>query len=78
MHKLFLAIFIALSLFSIEPANLVLAQDTTVENVTKRRPDRPTNYSPSPTPTLQPAEVKQVKQESFWDRLKQFFQNLFK
>lgn len=63
------------------------AQDTPPNtNVTKRRPDRPANYSPTPvpSPTIQPAEVKQVEAATpsffvrLWNNLKFFFQNLFK
>lgn len=59
-----------------------LAQDAPNANVTKRRPDRPPNYSPTPLPssTTKPLEVKQVEtsNKSFfaelWNKIKIFFQ----
>lgn len=89
MRKAFL---IALSTFLlISHASIILAQDAPNINVTKRRPDRPANYSPTPSapvgvdyhPPVQP-EVKQVQTTKqpfllkFWLSIRNFFRNLFK
>ena len=77
------------SIYLLSPSiSLVFAQDAPNTNVTKRRPDRPATYSPTPVSSgigspSQP-EVKQVQtsKSSFWSdlwaRIKTFFAKLFK
>lgn len=91
MKKLFL---FSITLLLLYPLALTLpVQAESSENVTKRRPDRATNYSPASSPvgvdprvdpniSVQP-EVKQVQtnQSSFfsdlWGRIQTFFTQLF-
>jgi hypothetical protein len=83
---LFCLLSILYTAYSILPKT-VLAQDAPNTNVTKRRPDRPANYSPSPAavgagllPPVKP-EVKQVETPTssffakMWAWLKSFFTN---
>lgn len=86
MYKVFLFSLSLTTIIGLSIPMVVAAQDAPNTNVTKRRPDRGADYSPTPisSPTTQPVEVKQVEttQPSFfarlWTSIKSFFINLFK
>lgn len=92
-RSLFIYTFQSLGIWLLSPGtmNVVLAQDAPNVNVTKRRPDLPANYSPSPItvevdPSINPniPEVQQVENKStssfldLWVKIRSFFTNLFK
>jgi len=89
--RLLVPILYTLYLILYTPITPAHAQDEPNANITKRRPDRPPAYSPSPSPVgvdprVDPktAEVKQIEtsDQSFiaklWNQIKSFFVNLFK
>lgn len=79
--RLIFSLLFATVLVGSFPVN-IMAQDAPNSNVTKRRPDRPVGFSPTPTPkpSIQPVEVKQVQTSKgsflsqLWDKIKAFFQ----
>jgi len=80
MKKITLFLILSFSILNSQfSARPVLAQDAPNINVTKRRPDRPVGYSPAPSPTIQPVEVKQVEpaSPSFFARLWTWLKSLF-
>ena len=77
MKKLFL---FSITLLLLYPLALTLpVQAESSENVTKRRPDRPVEYSPSPSPTIQSVDVKQLetKKPSFFAKVWAWLKTLF-
>lgn len=82
MKKIILTLCLSSLLYSVSviiPAP-VQAQDAQNVNITKRRPDRPSTFSPSPSPTISPAEIKQVQSakssffRSLWEKFLALFQ----
>lgn len=79
--KKILLVFSTLSVLAfIFSVPIVRAVDDSNVNVTKRRPDRPSTFSPSPLATITPAEVKQVTPPKrswlteLWAKIRAIFQ----